>query len=278
MSVNLPINLAACTGCGLCASDCLRGILTVREGKAAVKPGICMECGHCVAICPSNAIRLPGSDESAIRPYDAATFAIEPDRLLNFMAFRRSVRKFRPDRVEPEKVQRLLDAGRYAPTGANRQKTRYILLQDQKKELTEIALHTLSETAKVMEQIPSMSGLLRYKEKWMNLYRLWQDSGVDKLFYDADCVLLVVTTDPAGGSGQLDAGLASANIELMANALGLGVCYIGFFSMAVGLNEELRSRLGLKENEELISTLAIGYPNVRYYRTVDRRPANLTRL
>lgn len=276
--MNIPINLAACTGCGLCVSDCLRGILAIRDGKASLIPGTCMECGHCVAICPADAIRLPGSREDEIRPYDPASFDIEPERLLNFMEFRRSVRKFRPVRVEEEKIRRLLDAGRYAPTGANRQKTRYILLRDRKEEMTELALSTLSETAAVMDQMPSMSGLLRYREKWRNLYRLWQESREDKLFYNADCVLLVVATDPSSGSGQLDAGLASANIELMANALGLGVCYIGFFSMAVKLNGQLRSLLGLNENEELVATLSVGYPNVRYFRTVDRKSANLTRL
>ena len=62
------------------------------------------------------------------------------------------------------------------------------------------------------------------------------------------------------------------------DALGLGACYVGFVGIAAVLNPEVRKLLGVRKKEELISTLAIGHPAVRYHRTVSRQSADLTRL
>ena len=64
----------------------------------------------------------------------------------------------------------------------------------------------------------------------------------------------------------------------LAAALGLGACYIGFFGMAAALDPSLLGRLGLEEGEGLVTTLALGYPDVKYYRTVGRKPLQLTVL
>ena len=267
-----------CIGCGQCVEDCVRGLLTVQDGKARLRSGSCILCGHCVAVCPSGAIHISEASDAEILPYQPETFSVEPQNLLHFIKFRRSIRRFQKIPVEAEKIALLMDAGRYAPTGANRQKTRYILVQKQKYELTEQALkilHSMAGEPGLEEKLPVIS---RYRAKWKRLYEEWKDTGRDGLFYHADCVLLVIAVDPEGGSGALDAALAAANIELMANALHLGACYIGFFGRAVAYDSQLRERLGIKSNEKLIATMAIGYPDVHYHRTVARKPADLTIL
>lgn len=267
-----------CVGCGACVRDCLRDLLCVEEGKARRKEGVCIRCGHCVAVCPMDAIRLEGAPEEELHAYDPAAFDIPAAQLLNFMQFRRSIRQFQHKPVEEEKLAALLEAARYAPTGGNQQKKRYILLQQEKDALIELALKTLHDAAERMDTDPSLQGLKRYQDKFRTMYPDWKEQGKDGLFFNAPCVLLVVSGNPKAGSGRLDAGLASANAELMAHALGLGVCYIGFFTMAAALEPELYRRLGIRDGEEIVSTMAIGYPAVRYCRTVNRKPADVTRL
>lgn len=278
MVVEPEIRETLCTGCGACARDCLRNMLVVEEGKAWVHGGPCIQCGHCVAVCPADAVRLPGYPEEELRPYTPEQFDIPGERLLNFMRFRRSIRRFQDRPVEEEKLAALLEAARYAPTGGNLQKTRYILVTEGKETLTELALKTLAGAAERMEGEPALAGLTRYQQKWREMYPAWKERGKDGLFYNAPCVLLTVACYPKAGTGRLDAGLASANMELMAHALGLGVCYVGFFNMAASLEPELYRQLGVEEKEEVVSTLAIGYPDVTYRRTVNRKPANVTRL
>lgn len=272
------INLEKCVGCGACARDCLRSLFAVENGKAHMKEGICIQCGHCVAVCPMDAIRLEGAPEKEISTYEPATFDIPADHLLNFMKFRRSIRHFKDKPVEQEKLDTLLEAARYAPTGGNQQKTRYILLQQNKDELTELALKTLYEAAQRMDTDPALESSKRYRPKWQSMYPAWKEQGKDGLFFHAPCVLLTISRFPNSNSGRLDAGLASANVELLAHALGLGACYIGFFTMAASLEPELYKRLGVQDGEAVVSTMAIGYPDVKYYRTVNRNLADVTRL
>lgn len=131
--MNVEIRQDRCVGCGACLRDCLRELFYVADGKAQIKQGVCIRCGHCVAVCPADAIRLPGGREEEILPYDPAQFDIPPEQLMNFMKFRRSVRQFKDKPVEREKLELLLEAARYSPTGGNQQKNRYILL-DRDKE------------------------------------------------------------------------------------------------------------------------------------------------
>ena len=274
--MNVLIDRGRCVGCGACAADCLRDLIVLEGGRARVREGYCMSCGHCVAVCPADAVRLSGGPEEEIRPYRPEEFDIEPERLRNFMQFRRSVRRFQRRPVEEEKLAALLDAARYAPTGANLQQTRYILLRQEKDAVVDLAVKALRGAAERMDTDPLLQGLQPYREMWLEFERAWREEGRDRLFYGAPCVLLTVAGRPRGGTGRLDAGLASANVELMAHALGLGACFIGFFTMAAALEPELYRRLGVRDREEVVSVLALGYPDVTYYRTVNRKSARVT--
>ena len=272
------IRAERCVGCGACVRDCLRGLLAVEAGKARVKGGACIRCGHCVAVCPADAVRLEGCPEEELRPYDPAACEVPAERLLNFMKFRRSIRQFQDRPVEEEKLEQLLEAARYAPTGGNRQMTRYILLERERAELGQLAMESLYRAAARLDTDPALRGMEHYREKWLSMYPAWQERGEDGLFFHAPCVLVAVTDPRRSGTGRLDASLAASNVELMAHALGLGACYIGFFTMAAAMEPRIFQRLGIRAGEEVVATLAIGYPNVRYVRTVNRNPADLTRL
>jgi len=53
-------------------------------------------------------------------------------RLLQLMKNRRSIRKYRQDPIQLEKIYEILKAGRYAPSGANLQPWIYIVVTDNK--------------------------------------------------------------------------------------------------------------------------------------------------
>lgn len=271
------IDQTSCIGCGNCVSDCLRGLIQLRDGKAAYQEGDCMECGHCVAICPVGAIAFPGRDLKEVRTYDPASFDVPAETLMNFMEFRRSVRKFNSQPLENGTIAQLIHAAQCAPSAVNARRYRFVVIREQIKSVTEKAMLRLRDMAIHMDESNAPQSALVYREKWLNLYRDYQETGYDGLFYNAPCLILTITSSE-DVSALLDCGLVSANMELMANALGLGACYIGFFSRAVGMDQTLADMVGIKEHERLISTLALGYPDVRYHRTANRKPANVTFL
>ena len=71
----------------------------------------------------------------------------------------------------------------------------------------------------------------------------------------------------------VDGGLALANMELMAHALGLGALYCGFATRAIDTDPELREYFGVTETRHIDSCLIIGHTDLKFYRTAPRNPA-----
>ena len=71
-------------------------------------------------------------------------------------------------------------------------------------------------------------------------------------------------------ANPIDAGLASESMELMANALGLGVCFSGFFIRAYRNDPKIKAFLGIPEGRDAVTCMAVGFPAVTYHRTVPR--------
>ena len=73
-----------------------------------------------------------------------------------------------------------------------------------------------------------------------------------------------MSRDPDYKNWTATTSLAIQNILLAAHALGLGACWIATFMHHTGHKEDrekLREVLGLPENVELISIVALGYPD-----------------
>ena len=118
-----------CMGCGLCCKDCPSHVLELQDGKAALLSDLCLKCGHCIAICPVSAVAISGYDMSEVITYDKTGFGIDSDVLLNTIKFRRSVRKYKDKPVEKDVIQKIIEAGRFTPTGSNKQGVRYIVAE-----------------------------------------------------------------------------------------------------------------------------------------------------
>lgn len=121
-TAGIRIDPDLCTGCGSCVSICSDFSLKLENGKAAIsdQPAFgCIGCGHCMAVCPEGAIEIHGR---TISPADL--FKLPPQTavsdyaaLLALYQRRRSIRKFSDRPVEPEMIQKILDAAVTAPMG-----------------------------------------------------------------------------------------------------------------------------------------------------------------
>src|SRR5512145_1514432 len=116
------VKQSACKRCALCVKDCPANLLELdASGFPAVVRGredTCIGCQHCLAICPEGAISVNGMrPENSLSIVAKALPKFEQMNLL--VRARRSVRQYRHEDVDPNLIQRLLDALAHSPTGVN---------------------------------------------------------------------------------------------------------------------------------------------------------------
>ena len=250
------IDAAKCVGCGKCVKDCVASALYLSGGKAKLREG-CIECGHCFAVCPPGAVDLPGYDKTGCTDVTPFT-AISGETLLEAIKSRRTVRQFKDMPVEQEKIDMILEAGRYAPTGANAQNVAFTILGSRQAEIERDCVKLFRTGVRIGEKFSKI---------------LSNTEITDTFFFKGAPLVIVVS-----GRGEVNASLASAYMELTANSLGLGVLYSGFFCGCTQLNPKIRAKLCLPKGHKAVTCMVIGYPDVEYKRIPPRKPLRLNVL
>ncbi len=136
--------------------------------------------------------------------------------------------------VEPEKLERILEAARLAPSACNAQPWRFVVVTD--RELS----RKVGKAA---------AGL-----------------GMNKFAKDAPVHILVVEesaniTSLLGGKVKdkhfplIDVGIAAAHIVLAAESEGLGSCILGWFD-----EKEIKQLTGIPASKRLLLDIIVGYP------------------
>ena len=164
---------------------------------------------------------------------------------------RRSTRSYRPDPVEPEKLQKIIEAGRHAPSGGNNQTSHFLVVQKPEALARLIAL---------AEQ--GLAKMEVREDTYASLKRciLRAQKGGYVFTYHAP-VLVVMATKKGYGTAIADCVAAIENMMIEANELDLGTCYINQLNWLgddPALVEYLQS-LGLAEDERVFASMALGY-------------------
>ena len=267
-----------CIGCTLCKQDCIVSDIEMIDGKSYIKNETCIKCGHCIAICPVKAISSDDEEEYSmddVIEYNKENFNIDPENLMNFMKFRRSVRLFKKQDIEEEKIEKIIQTGKFTQTGGNTQDVSYVIVKEKLQEVRKMVLETLNERADELlldENTPKQ--LVTYSHMWKKMYSdfLEDPDGEDRLFFKAPLLIIVKAKRVINGA------LAAAKMELMTDSLGLGTYFSGFLERAVELNPKIGEFLQIGEGEELVACMVIGYPRVKYKRTVPRKDVKVIRL
>jgi nitroreductase len=139
---------------------------------------------------------------------------------------RHSIRSYRNDPVEEEKLLRVLEAARLAPTAHNNQAFKVVVLRTagREEELKKIYSQDF------FVQAPIVLGIFTsLEESWVR---------ADGTNY-----------------GWVDAAIVADHIILAATALGLGTCWIGAFNP-----QAARDVVGLGTGFEPVTFIPLGYP------------------
>lgn len=252
----IQVDPGKCIGCGLCAEDCPVNNFTLKGKKAVIRDQGCMKCGHCAAICPKAAVTISGFEDKPEDLIQGET--LDSERLLRAIKSRRSIRRFKPEAVPQDAIHRIIEAGRFTPTAKNAQDLSYIVLSNGMKEAEGAAVH-------FFKKLKPFAGPFVKGAKGM-------DIDDDFFFKKAPAAIVVLSKDPVSAS------LAASNMALMAESLGLGVLYSGFFTIAANYSGKVRRSLGMERRDKAVTTLVLGYPDVSYRRTVQREAAVVRRI
>lgn len=164
---------------------------------------------------------------------------------------RRSTRSYKPDAVEPEKLQKIIDAGRHAPSGGNNQTCHFLVVQNQEvlKKLAALAEDAFAKMEVTPETYSSLKMSINLSKKGGYIFH-----------YNAP-VLIIVANQKDYGNNMADSAVAVENMFIAANALDLGSCWINQIHWLTDDAEMLAylRELGLKENERVYASLVVGY-------------------
>lgn len=150
--------------------------------------------------------------------------------MLELLKTRRSVRAYKEDKVEQEKVEKLIKSALISPTSMNKKEVEIIVVEDK-------------ETILKLEQCKKMGtmGLLT-----------------------APLAMVVIGNKEKSDAWIEDAAITSIILQMEAEDLGLGSCWIqmrGRQSETGDSEEEIRELLNIPSNYGVLSVLSIGYKN-----------------
>ena len=167
---------------------------------------------------------------------------------LDISRMRHTVRKYVQMPVETEKIEKVLEAGRWAPTAVNAQPQRILVLDTQEN----------------LEKVREFC-TFGWQKQYADLVKESDtgDHSASVFYYGAPVVMLVCYdrtacwTHPESGksSGVTDAAIVAVHMMMEATSLGLGTAWISCFDEA-----KARELLGLPEDWQPVCMLYVGYP------------------
>ncbi len=151
---------------------------------------------------------------------------------------RRSIRKYKDQPVEREKLEQIVECGINAPSAMNKQPWQ----------------------VRIVDNTEYINGITQVFVEADSTRK--DEPGFKNMFRNAPAVIFIAS--PRDGSGQLDCGLLGENILLAAQSLGLGTCCLGGpvrFMVADEKAKPYVDCLDIPEDYQLLYAIAVGYPD-----------------
>jgi len=266
------IDRKKCRRDGICAAACPAQIIVHSDRKSfpTLRTGgeeFCINCGHCVAVCPHGAFTL-----TSMPPASCETVMPDllPDApaLKHLLLVRRSIRRYKKTPVSRKLLAELIDVARYAPTGSNKQQVHWTVIS-KPLQVRRMGAMVIDFIKIMLPLTPDEAQVRRFRR----IVDAW-DQGRDRITRDAPH--LVVAHSPSDLSfPAADCAIALTYLELYAYAKGLGTCWAGYFTGAANLHEPLIRELGLPAGHQCFGAVMLGYPQYRYHRIPKRNAAQV---
>ncbi len=266
-----------CTLCEECVSICHTRCMSVSGDELCIDYPLCSTCCQCVAVCPQGALSWNGVEPEELKDMKAADY----EQLLGLLKARRTMRRFEDRPVEREKLEKLCGTVKLAPT--NIYDLEVLVVEDRAviEELGMIGRRGIKRIYWLLYRNPLGFDLLRRCKRFSHAVNYIDrrkvlnaiESGSTNLH--GAPVIIMLTGDPWVGFAKISAHYALYNMILIAQTLGLGSCISGNSTIFYGNNRRAREMLGIPEHRSILAVLEVGYPAVRFRRSVEGNHAGV---
>ncbi|HJO93854.1 MAG TPA: nitroreductase family protein [Victivallales bacterium] len=258
----------------ICSDVCPKNIIEIDDnGYPFIQESNqfeCINCGHCASICPTAALML-----HEIKPDTCLdipeNWKISSELIETFMKSRRSVRAYKGRSIEKEKLEKLIDIARYAPSGLNLQPVKWKILNDREKlqQIVNLSIDWMKYV--IREEFPWAEALAMHKH--VDEY----EQGKDPILKGAPAIIIAYG-DKKESSLEKSSTIALSYLELAAYSFNLGTCWGGYFEAILKFCKPVRDIIGLTRKDQCTGVLMIGYPKYKYKKIPLRKPADITWL
>jgi nitroreductase len=208
---------------------------------------------------------------------------LDTDEFIHFVRSRRSHRSFMEKAIPREELERLVDLCRYTPTGSNQQTVEIMIIQD-REMIQQLSDHTvdffennldeLKEEAQEYEalgkEVPQIIQSALTMLDVLPLVVIARRAGMEVIFHKAPAVMIFHSPTETS-TPKDDCVIASTTVTMAARTLSLETCYIGLFEFVANRYAPIIAALDLPAGHKVFSVLVLGYPNLSFLKTVDRK-------
>ncbi len=289
------IDYSKCNNCSRCVKVCPAQLFSETDDKKKKyvfknPHNVCVKCGHCVAICPVEAILFEHEDKAFnFEGTKKIPEIVSYEDLVKILRMRRSMRVYKDEAIPEEKLEKMLEAMRYAPTASNRQNWRLTVVTN--KEEIKFLSEESSKDLKLARKLLPLSFLVAPflppglrkraldKRTKVILDRELNDlaKGKDIVFFNAPCVIILYSRSYTSNMAPNDAGVVMTHGMLAAQALGLGTCWIGI-AQRIFQKRKMRKHFKVPKGYNVYGVITVGVPDITYQRAPPRRAVRVTRM
>ena len=253
-----------CNFCGACVDECSPRVIA-KEGQKSPPYMVdggeedCLRCGHCVAVCPYGAVRIDIMAPEQCEPLKRVRLP-NAGQVELLLKSRRSIRSYRDEPVPRDKLEKLIDIARYAPSGHNSQPVQWLVVENA-QETRRMGGLVVEWMRAIVESKPEMAANMRFDRIVEQC-----DAGYDYILRGAPHVIVAHADRANAAMAPTASIIALTYLELAAHATGLGACWAGYFHFACGSYKPLQEALSLPDGHQVHGAMMLGYPKHRFSR------------
>ncbi len=271
--------------CGRCVEVCLSFCIRMQDGKPVVVPAGkfgCLACGHCMAVCPSGAVRVTGRGMTTedVFPLPPPATRATTAALEGLLQARRSIRRYEDRPLDKAIIDRLLAMSATAPMGIPPSPVGVVVIngkervQELAKDLTTAFKKWLflgtplgAVVLRLMTDKLSVAMMRNYVLPVAETIIAARKENRDLLFYNAPCVILFHYPM----KDTIDPTIACSFATMAAETLGLGSCMIGTVAPAMQGDRKLKTKWGIPAKNFPSIAMTVGYPSIKFLNGIRRR-------
>jgi ferredoxin len=278
----IHIDTEKCTRCLRCVTECPTKCLAIENDTVIrVASAVCLACGHCISVCSSDAISWRSEDGRS--PFSIAGFDDDDSNVPGVFRRTRSVRVFKPVKLDKTLIRKLVRDAEAAPSPDNFRNREYIVVDntDTVFEMEVLLIKAFKKNVHLLHPLviralsiysASLASELAFVVSLSKSIENRQLEREHVFFRDAPCVIFI--TGPKQSLFAKDECVAAQNyMRLSAMSSGVGSCIVGPAQESKGVIEKF---LCVDRDRKIYAATIFGYQQNEFRKRISYPDPSIT--